>query len=67
MPDHAKQADLESLLDALGEAAVEFIVVGGAAAEHRENVTPTRHNYASWSGEWAVLELPGRSRERGSL
>ena len=32
MPDHPKQADLESILDALGGADVEFIVVGGAAA-----------------------------------
>ena len=32
MSDHPEQADLESLLDGLGEAGVEFIVVGGAAA-----------------------------------
>ena len=32
MPDHPKHADLASLLDALIEADVEFIVVGGAAA-----------------------------------
>lgn len=32
MPDHPEEADLESLLDALGRAGVEFIVVGGAAA-----------------------------------
>ena len=32
MPEHPKQADLESLLDALGQAGIEFIVVGGAAA-----------------------------------
>ena len=32
MPEHPKQADLESLLDALVGAGVEFIVVGGAAA-----------------------------------
>ncbi|MHC4954068.1 MAG: hypothetical protein ACYTGZ_09270 [Planctomycetota bacterium] len=32
MPEHPKRADLETLLDALREADVEFIVVGGAAA-----------------------------------
>jgi hypothetical protein len=32
VPDHPRQADLESLLDALHRAGVEFIVVGGAAA-----------------------------------
>lgn len=32
MPDHPEHADLESLLDALADAGVEFIVVGGAAA-----------------------------------
>jgi len=32
VPDHPDQADLESLLDALHDAGVEFIVVGGAAA-----------------------------------
>ena len=32
MPDHPEQADLESLLDALDGAGVEFILVGGAAA-----------------------------------
>ena len=32
MPDHPPQADLDSLLDALGASGVEFIVVGGAAA-----------------------------------
>lgn len=32
MPDHPEHADLESLLEALGEAGIEFIVVGGAAA-----------------------------------
>ena len=32
MPEHPKQADLESLLDALAGAGIEFIVVGGAAA-----------------------------------
>lgn len=32
MPEHPEQADLESLLDALVGAGVEFIVVGGAAA-----------------------------------
>lgn len=32
MPDHPEHADLESLLDALGGADIEFIVVGGAAA-----------------------------------
>lgn len=32
MSDHPEHADLESLLDALGGAGIEFIVVGGAAA-----------------------------------
>jgi hypothetical protein len=32
VPDHPPQADLDSLLDALGASGVEFIVVGGAAA-----------------------------------
>ncbi len=32
MPEHPKQADLESLLTALKGADIEFIVVGGAAA-----------------------------------
>ena len=32
MPDHPRQADLESLLDALSEAGVDHILVGGAAA-----------------------------------
>lgn len=32
MPDHPEHADLESLLDALADAGVEFIVVDGAAA-----------------------------------
>jgi len=32
VPDHPEHADLESLLDALGKAEIEFIVVGGAAA-----------------------------------
>lgn len=32
MPGHPREADLESLLDALHRAGVEFIVVGGAAA-----------------------------------
>jgi hypothetical protein len=32
VPDHPRQAELESLLDALHRAGVEFIVVGGAAA-----------------------------------
>jgi hypothetical protein len=32
VPDHPEQADLESLLDALADAGVDFIVVGGAAA-----------------------------------
>lgn len=32
MSDHPKQADLESLLDDLGGAGIQFIVVGGAAA-----------------------------------
>ena len=32
MSDHPDQSDLESLLDALGQAQIEFIVVGGAAA-----------------------------------
>lgn len=32
MSQHPKRADLESLLEALCEAAIEFIVVGGAAA-----------------------------------
>jgi len=32
VPDHPKQADLETLLDALCKAGVAFIVVGGAAA-----------------------------------
>lgn len=32
MTDHPKQADLESILDALGNADVDFVVVGGAAA-----------------------------------
>ena len=31
MPEHPPQADLESLLQALHEAGVDFIVVGGAA------------------------------------
>lgn len=32
MPGHPREADLESLLEALDRAGVEFIVVGGAAA-----------------------------------
>jgi len=32
VPEHPKQADLESLLNALKGAGIEFIVVGGAAA-----------------------------------